>query len=170
MPQTFYGARLFESPKNEVNAEYPALGANSEAFTQYDIVSVSGAVGSNTLGVAAATSVVVGVAFKTVTMTSTNTTVAKVFPGVLVVDEFNKFFMSTNSDLTNTLTDYGKFYKLAGATGAQLVDVTGGVQTTTNRVVQIIEVDPYNVGGTGAGSGLRQVVVRFVKTAVANPR
>lgn len=170
MASTLYGARLFESPKDETNAEYPALGANSEAFTQYDIVSVSGQATNKTLGVAQATSTVVGIAFKTQTMTSTNVTVAKVVPGVLVVDEFNKFLMYTNSDLTSTLVDYAKFYKITGATGAQLVDTNSGVQTTTSRVVQIIEVDPYNVGGTGAGSGLRQVVVRFVKTEVANPR
>lgn len=170
MAQTLYGARLFQSPKNEVNANYVAYGANSEVFADYDIVSISGAVGSETLGVAAATSVVVGVIIKGATMTSTNTTVAKVVPGYITAEEGNLFLMGTNSDLTNTLTDYGKYYKLTGATGAQQVDVASGVQTTTNRVVQIVIVDPLKEGGSGAGSGLRQVIVRFVKTPLTNPR
>lgn len=169
MAQTLYGARLFTADKNEINAEYPAIGANSEVFTQYDVVGVGGGILNKTLGVALATSTIVGVVQKTVTMTSTNQTVAKVTPGVLVVDEFSKFLMTTNSDLVSTLVDYGKYYKLTGLTGAQMVDVTSGVQTTTSRIVQIIKVDPFNAGGSGAGSGLRQVVVRFVKTALANP-
>lgn len=170
MARTIYGAELFQSPKNEVNANYVALGKNSEVFANYDIVSISGATGAETLGVAAATSVVVGVIVKGATMTSTNQTVAKVVPGYITAEEGNLFLMGTNSDLTDTLTDYGKYYKLSGATGAQVVDVSSGVQTTTNRVVQVIKVDPFNEGGTGSGSGLRQVIIRFVKTPVLNPR
>ncbi len=63
-----------------------------------------------------------------------------------------------------TGTDVGTYYKLtANTTGTVQVDVANGAQTTTSRVVMIKSVDPQGIGGTGAGSGLRQCVVVFVK-------
>jgi hypothetical protein len=71
--------------------------------------------------------------------------------------------MGTNSDLTDNATNYGTFYSVTGSTGAQLVDTNGGVKTTTSRQVMIVKVDPRGVGGSGSGSGLREVLVKFVR-------
>lgn len=77
--------------------------------------------------------------------------------------------MGTNSDLTNNATDAGKYFSVAGATGAQQVDVTKGtISSGPNRTVMILEVDPFGIGGTGSGSGLRQVLVRYLSTAYSN--
>ena len=100
-------------------------------------------------------------------MASDNETVAKVTPGYIPA-EGTVFLMGSNGDFTGNATDAGAYYKLAGATGAVQVDQSSGVQTTTSRIVEIVKVDPRGIGGTGAGSGLREVLVRFVKTPVLN--
>lgn len=158
-----FGAQVYQELGNPSNARYDIIGNNSEVFTANDIVSTSG----NDLIVAGATDVIFGVTLKTATMTSDNETVAKVCPSV-VPAENTVFLMGTNSDLTGNATDDGNYYKLTGTTGAQQVDVASGVTTTTSRIVEIVKVDPRNIGGTGAGSGLREVLVRFVKTPVLN--
>ena len=71
--------------------------------------------------------------------------------------------MGTNSDLTDDATDYGTYYRLTGATGAVKVDVSTGVVTNNERQVMIVKVDPRGIGGTGASSGLRECLVKFVK-------
>src|SRR3990167_7587247 len=53
-------------------------------------------------------------------------------------------------------------------TGAQQVKVSAGVSTTTLRTVEIVKVDPYDEGGTGAGSGLRKCLVHILKTPYTN--
>lgn len=158
------GASPLEMDGNPLNYHSDAIGNNSEVFASGDIVSISGAASSKTLGVAAAVSSIVGVVAKTATMTSTNKTVAKVQPLYVPASPETLFLMGSNADFTSTLADAGTYYKLTGATGAQQVDQSSGVQTTTSRIVEIVEVDPFNDGGTGSGSGLRKVVVRFVKT------
>lgn len=147
----------------EVDARYDIIGNNSEVFTAGDVVTTSG----GDLVVASATSVVFGAVIKTATMTSDNETVAKVCPAV-IPPENTVFLMGTNADLSGNDTDVGTYYKLTGATGAQQVDVTSGVTTTTSRIVEIVKVDPRNIGGTGSGSGLRECLVRFVKTPILN--
>lgn len=159
MATTIYGASIQKSPTNEVNFASQVIGKNSEVFTLGDILTVDA---SNGLKVAGATDPVVGVAQKTVTMASNNETVAKVTPSYIPVDQSYEFLMGTNSDLS-ALTSVGAYYKLTGTTGAQQVDVTSGVQTTTNRVVVCTAVDPKKLGGTGSGSGLRQGLFKFVK-------
>jgi hypothetical protein len=159
---TLYGARLWQSDGGEPELRYDALGKNSEVFAQNDIVGLS----SGELLVA--TSAVVGVVVKTETMSATNTTVAKVYPAFIPVYDDQLWLMSTDADLTNNHTDGGTYYTITGATGAQLVSVDGGVATTTNRTVEIVKVDPYNEGGTGAGSGLRKCLVRILKTPYTN--
>lgn len=158
-----YGAVVYQELGNASNARYDIIGNNSEVFTANDIVTTSG----GDLVVASATSVVFGVTLKTQTMASDNETVAKVYPPV-VPAENTVFLMGTNSDLTGNDTDVGTYYKITGTTGAQQVDVASGVTTTTSRIVEIVKVDPRNIGGTGAGSGLRECLVRFVKTPVLN--
>lgn len=157
---TINGASVFQESNMESNTRYDVLGKNSEVIAAGDPLTVA----SGVIKVAGTTDSITGVATKTQTMTSTNQTVALVYPGfVPALDQI--FLMGTNADLTGNATDHGTYYKLTAATsGAVQVDVTSGVQTTTARVVEIVKVDPNGVGGTGSGSGLRQALVRFVKT------
>jgi hypothetical protein len=76
--------------------------------------------------------------------------------------------MGCNSDLTDNHTDAGTYYNITGGTGAQQIDVSGGVTTTTSRAVEIVKVDPYDEGGSGSGSGLRKALVRILKTPYSN--
>jgi hypothetical protein len=110
----------------------------------------------------------VGVVVKTQTMTSTNTTVAKVYPSFIPIYDDQLWLMGTDSDLTGDSTNGGTYYGLTGATGAQQVYVSNGVSTTTLRAVEIVKVDPFNKGGSGAGSGLRECLVRILKTPYTN--
>lgn len=165
MAQILYGAQIYNSGNFETDLRYDAFGKNSEVITFGDPLTIA----SGVLAVAGTTNTVVGIAAKTQTMTSTNQTVAKVVPGYIPVTGETLFLMGTNADLTGNGTDGGTYYKLStGTTALVQVDVTSGVQTTSSRVVEIVEVDPFGIGGTGSGSGLRQVVVRFVKTPYSN--
>lgn len=160
MAQTLYGARVYKSPTKEQNYSYGIIGKNSEAFTQGDPVTIDA---SNGLKVAGTTDTIIGIAAKTVTMTSDNQTVAKVCPAFIPIDQDTSFLMGTNSDLT-VLTSPGVFYKLTAATtGTVQVDVSSGAQTTSNRVIVCTQVDPKGLGGTGSGSGLRQGLFKFLK-------
>ncbi len=163
MAQTLYGAQPWNPNDEELDINYDVIGQNSQAFTLYDPVKYA----SGVLDVAGTTDAVLGIAMKTETMSSDNQTVAKVTPGYIPVTEDISFLMGTNADLTGNATDPGTYYKLTtGTSGAVQVDVTSGVQTTTNRVVMIKQVDPQGLGGTGAGSGLRQCLVIFVKKPI----
>lgn len=160
MAQTIYGAQPGQNPYNEVNLSYDVIGKNSEQFTYGDIVTVDA---SNGAKVAGATDSVYGVyAGNGVTMAANNQTVGKVTPPLIPYDTDTEFLMGTNSDLS-ALTSPSSYYKITGTTGVQQVDVASGVQTTTNRVVMCTKVDPNGVGGTGAGSGLRQGLFKFVR-------
>jgi hypothetical protein len=162
MGATLYGARLWQSDGGEPELRYDNVGKDSEVFAQNDVVGLS----SGQLLVQ--TSAVVGVVVKTETMASGNTTVAKIKPGSIPVYDDQLWLMGTNSDLTGNSTDGGTYYPITGATGAQQVNVSDGVTTTTNRNIEIVKVDPYNEGGTGAGSGLRKCLVRILKTPYTN--
>lgn len=159
-----YGAEVFQEGANPSNLRYDIIGNNSEVFTRNDIVTTSG----GDLVVASATSVIFGVVAKTQTLTSDNETVAKVRPGFVDPQADTIFLMGANGDFSGNDTDVGTYYKITGATGAQQVDQASGVQTTTSRIVEIVKVDPRGIGGTGSGSGLREVLVRFVKTPFLN--
>jgi hypothetical protein len=159
---TLYGARLWQGDGGDPELRYDVVGKDSEVFASNDIVGLS----SGQLLVT--TAAVVGVIAKTATMTSTNTTVAKVYPAFIPIYDDQLWLMSTDSDLTGNSTNAGTYYMITGGTGAQLVKVSAGVSTTTNRTVEIVKVDPYNEGGSGAGSGLRKVLVRILKTPYTN--
>lgn len=160
MARVIYGAEVFAAGRNGINFNYDIIGKNSEVMTVGDPLKYA----SGVLAVAGTTDSIAGIAVKTATMASDNQTVAKVAPGYIPTEEDTQFLMGTNSDLTGNATDVGTYYKLTtGTSGAVQVDVTSGVQTTTARVVMIKQVDPFNEGGTGAGSGLRQCVVVFVR-------
>lgn len=165
MAQTLYGAQITTSPNNPTNTDGGrVIGDNSEVFTANDVVTIE--VGSGTLAVALDVSAVYGIVLRTQTMASDNETVAKVKPLCFPVDQNYEVLMGTNADLS-PLTSVGQFYKLTGTTGIQQVDVTGGAMTGVARVVVCTGVDPSGFGGTGAGSGLRQGLFKFVR--VTNP-
>lgn len=162
MATTIYGAIPWEFKTKDANYNTDLIGKNSEAFTSNDPITNA----SGLLTVAGTTNTVIGVVAKTATMTSTNagTSGARVAPLYTPTDETTQFLMGTNADLTGNATDGGTYYKLtANTTNTVQVDVTNGVQTTTARVVMIKKVDPFNEGGTGAGSGLRKCIVVFVR-------
>lgn len=154
---TLYGATLAKSPTKENNYGYEVIGANSAVFTENDIVTAVAGAG---LEVAAPSTPVIGVVARTETMASNNATVAKITPAYIPIDQDYDFLMGTNADL-NPL-NVGSYYNITGTTGAQQVDVAGGITTGSNAIVKLTKVDPNQLGGTGAGSGLRQGYFRFI--------
>jgi hypothetical protein len=163
------GAVVYQEARNESDYRYDILGKNSEVFTGPDASHFGGDLVQVSSGVLkVGTSAVVGVIAKTATMSSTNQTAAKVYPAFIPVAPDTIFLMGTNADLTGNATDGGTYYGVTGATGNQQVDVTTGVRTGSARTVEIVKVDPFNIGGTGSGSGLRQVLVRIVNTPYSN--
>ncbi len=158
---TIFGATVFQEGGNSSNTRYDTLGKDSEVFAPGDVVGIS----SGVLLVATGTSVLVGVATKTATMGGTNDTV---YPPYIPIKDDTIFLMGTNADLTDNETNGGTYYHLSGATGAVTVDVTAGVATTTGRQVEIVKVDPLGIGGSGSGSGLRNVLVRLINTPYSN--
>ena len=164
MAITIYGASVYQEKGNPSNYRYDVLGDNSEVFTSGDVVTLEAA---GTMAVGGAATTVLGVVPKTQTMASDNETVAKVHPAYTPADD-TIFLMGTNSDLSAAPGSEGLYYGLTGTTGIQQVDVTSGVTSGASRIVEIVKVDPLNLGGTGAGSGLRTCLVRFVKTPYTN--
>lgn len=165
MAATLSGASVAQENRNESDIRYDMLGKNSEVFNVGDLVTVASGV------LLVGTSPCVGVAVKKQTMGPTNQTsgvLTQVYPGYIPVDNNTIFLMNTNSDLTGNATNGGTYYSVTGTTGAQKVDVTRGVVTGAARCVEIVKVDPYGYGGTGAGSGLRYVLVRIVNTPYTN--
>lgn len=156
------GASVAQENRSESDVRYDTIGKNSEVFTVGDLVGLSSGV------LLVQTTSVIGVIVKTVTMASTNQTVAKVTPGYTPIDNNTILLMGTDSDLTGNATDGGTYYMVTGATNAQKVKVSAGVTATTLRTVEIVKVDPFNEGGTGAGSGVRKCLVRVVKTPYTN--
>jgi hypothetical protein len=152
-----YGAQIYQTPSNPSNIRYDVIGKTSEVIAVGDLLTMSSGV---LKVVAAATDAVAGVAAQKITAAQNDAT--KYVP-YIPADENYVFFMGTNSDLTDNATNYGTFYSVTGSTGAQLVDTNGGVKTTTSRQVMIVKVDPRGVGGSGSGSGLREVLVKFVR-------
>jgi hypothetical protein len=94
-------------------------------------------------------------------MASNNTTVGLVTPAFIPLDQSYEFLMGTNADLAEI--NVGTYYNITGTTGAQQVDVAGGATTGTSAIVVLTAVDPNQLGGTGAGSGLRQGVFKFIR-------
>lgn len=155
-----YGAKIFQTLGNSHNFSYDAIGKNSEVITLGDPLTISSGV---VKVVSAVTDPIIGIANKTATMASNNQTVAMVTPGYDEIVGSDLYLMGTTSDMTGNATNGGTYYGLTGATGAVQVD-SSSATTGVSRQVEIVQVDPFNIGGTGAGSGLRQVLVRFVKT------
>lgn len=158
---TIYGASVFMSPVLESNFDRSPIGKNSEAIALGDLLTIA----SGLLKVATATDQIVGIAAKTQTLASDNQTSAKIAPSYIPAENAT-FLMGSNGDFTGNATDAGTYYKITGTTGAMLVDQASGATATTSRVVEIVKVDPLNIGGSGSGSGLRNVLVRFVKTPI----
>ena len=159
---TLYGAQLYQEGGNSSNIRYDVLGKDSEVFAVGDVLGlVSGVLLVNT----GTTAVIYGVATKAATMPATND--ATYVPYIPVTDT-SIFLMGTNSALTDNETHAGTYYGLTGATGVMQVNVSGGATTTTSRQVEIVKVDPRGIGGSGAGSGLYECLVRLIKTPYSN--
>lgn len=160
-----YGGSLAASPTNESNIQYDVIGKNSAVFSVGDPITVA----SNNALVAGNSDTIIGFAVKAQTMASTNVGGANVAPGYLPIQTNAIYLMGTNTDLTSTAANFGAYCALtANTTNTVQVDGSNLAQTGANRVVSIVAVDPFNEGGTGAGSGLRTVLVRVVKTPYTN--
>lgn len=155
-----YGASVYTPNMLETDYRSDIIGKNSEVIAAGDLLTVQ----SGVLSVATATQTIVGVAAKTQTMAADNQTNAKIQPAYIPASLNTLFLMGTNADMTGNATDPGTYYKITGTTGVMQMDSTSGVQTTTSRILEVVEVDPRQIGGSGSGSGLREVTVRLIKT------
>jgi hypothetical protein len=166
MASTLYGAVQVQNSTKDSNLRYDIVGKNSELFHSGELVTET----SGVLLVAATTDPVYGVVVKTQAMASDNQTVAQVKPGYIPANE-GIFLMGADADLS-VVASNGLYFPVTGATATQQISVAtlGGTTGATgvSRVLQIVKVDPFNEGGTGAGSGLRQAFVRIVKTPYTN--
>lgn len=163
MATPLYGFALYESPTNPANEYYPQIGKNSEAFTLGDPVVNDATHGAKVMS--GATLAVLGIAAKTVTMASTNETVALVKVPLIPVDQDYTFLAGTNADMA-TLTTVGLAFQIANSvTGQALVDISSGDKSATSAAVVVcLGVDPRQLGGTGIGSGAREGLFKFIKT------
>lgn len=160
-----FGASVANSPQNEVDINYDVIGKNSAAFTLGDPLTIASGVAL----VAGNSDTVIGVAVKTQTMAANNVGTTNVTPGYIAIDTNLLYLMGTNTDLTSTAANFGNYCNLtANTSGTVQVDGSNVARTTVDRVVAIDQVDPFNEGGSGSGSGLRTVLVRFVKTPYTN--
>lgn len=153
-----YGAVEQKSPTKETNYSYGTRGKNSEVFTENDVITA----GVNGMFVAGAGDAVLGVIAKTQTMAGSNETVEKVEPAFTPIDQDYEFLMGTNADL-DPLADVNAYFDITGTTGIQQVNVSAGHMLPPYGIVMCTKVDPNQVGGSGAGSGLRQGLFKFVK-------
>jgi len=151
--------KLLRMPGYNDNFAGNVLGKNSEVLTDGDLVTTVGALG---LKVAAPGEAIIGVMQGTYTMTATNVTVKKEEVIFRPIDQDYEFEADTNADL-DPLLSVGSAYNIIGLTGAQMVDVLGGVTTGANAIVSCVQVDPAGLGGTGVGSGLRVGVFKIIK-------
>jgi len=150
-----YGAQLYRSNKNETDINYDVIGETSSVVAVGDLLTATDSNVINVIG--STTDYVLGVAAGAVTAAQNDGT--KRVP-YIPADLDTVWLMGTNSALTDDTTDYGTFYAITGGTGAQQVNVSGNVTTTTSRQVMIVKVDPNKVGGT---DGLKQCLVKFVR-------
>jgi len=165
MANPLYGFSLYKSPTFSANEEYPVIGANSIAFTAGDPVIVSG--GFAITQIVVGSQPLLGIAAKTVTMSSTNQTVAKVTVPIIPIDQAYTFLAGADGELSAT-TGPGAFFAISvdGPTG-QYVGVVAATAVafagaTTSCV--LLAVDPQGLGTTGVGGGSRQGLFRFTKS------
>lgn len=168
MAQVIYGFQLYRTPQNGTNEYYVGPGANSQVFTYGDPVYATSTVGLLVETVSSQTCI--GISAKTVTMASTNTTVAKVKVPLIPIDESYIFLAGTTSDLTQSAVGALMALDYSGATGLIQVNPTqisvGQIVSPAGQYATLVEClafDPYGSGDTGAGSGARQGLFKFVK-------
>ena len=160
------GASLYQTLGNASNIRYDIIGKTSEVIAVGDPLTISSGV---LKVVSVATDPIVGVAAAASTAAQNDGTR---YVAYVPTDDTQVWLMGCVADLTDNKTNGGTIYSLcsastgslSAATGAVQVDVTAGVKTTTSMQVEIIKVDPRGVGGSGANSGLREVLVKFVRT------
>lgn len=169
MANPLYGFSLYKSPANPVNEEYPVVGANSIAFTVGDPVLVSSTF-ANIPGSGNTTTSLIGIAAKTVTMSSTNQTVALVKVPIIPADQDYTFLAGANGELSLT-TSAGAFFNLVvtgSITGQYLIDAATAGTNPNNALVVCVGVDPQNLGTTGVGGGSRMGLFKFIKNVGRN--
>lgn len=154
-----FGFSVYQEGNAASSIRYDTNGATSTTIAVGDVLGIS----SGKLVLATGTTVNVGLAAKV----QTSSTTSAVLPYIPITDT-TIFLAGTNADLTDNKTDGGTYYHISGTTGVQVVDVTAGVATTTGRQIEIVKVDPNGVGGSGSGSGLRQVLCRIINTPYSN--
>ena len=160
-----YGASVWQEKANPSNYRYDTLVKDSEVIAVGDPLTLS----SGVLSVTTGTTTIIGVSGRALTAAQVGATNDTVYCPYVPVSDDTIFLMGTDSDLTDNETDGGTYYTLtATGTGLIQVAVAHGVATTTSRVVEIVKVDPRGIGGSGSGSGLREVLVRFIKTPYTN--
>ena len=160
------GASLYQTLGNASNIRYDIIGKTSEVIAVGDPLTISSGV---LKVVSATTDPIVGVAAAASTAAQNDGTR---YVAYVPTDDTCIWLMGCVADLTDNKTNGGTIYSLcsastgslSSATGAVQVDVTAGVKTTTSMQVEIIKVDPRGIGGSGANSGLREVLVKFVRT------
>jgi hypothetical protein len=163
------GAQLWQTQGNASNLRYDILGKDSEVVAVGDPLTISSGV---LKVVSAATDPIVGVAAKAITAAQMGADNDTVYVPYIPVDDTTVWLMGTIADCTDNETNGGVYYKLCTSatatytapTGALVVDITAGAQTTTGIQVMVLKVDPRGIGGSGANSGLREVLVKFMRT------
>jgi hypothetical protein len=138
-----YGAKYSQAHQGLAEPLDHRLGANSEAFVVNDLVTYA----SGFLEVVDGTGDrPVGISKKTVTMSASNQTVAKVQVPFIPLTPADLFEMDFDS--VGTEASVGMFFQLSGASGAQVVTV-GSASATVGQLL-CHKVDPR-----GEGSMLR---------------
>lgn len=173
-----YGFGIYKSPDNAVDVEAIVIGANNAIFTQGDpVVILNGfatTAGSNLaiLPGPGVSTPILGIAAKTVTMSSTNQTVAQVRVPVITPDMQYTFLAGADGELSLT-THPGLFFSIS--TNATISGQFFGVAATsatalfaTSTPCLCVAVDPLMEGTTGLGGGSRKGLFRFVRS-VNNP-
>jgi len=166
MANPLYQFSLYKSPTNGVSEEYAIVGGNSLQFTVGDPIIMSGGFAA-TYGSVATTQPVLGIAAKTVLMSSTNQTVALVKVPYFPIDQAYWFLGGSDGELSLT-TSAGNFFQLngTGPSGQYVGVIAASVSSlaTASTPALCLGVDPMALGTTGVGGGSRQGLFRFVKT------
>jgi co-chaperonin GroES (HSP10) len=160
------GASLYQTLGNASNIRYDIIGKTSEVIAVGDPLTISSGV---LKVVSVATDPIVGVAAAASTAAQNDGTR---YVAYVPTDDTQVWLMGTIADCTDNKTNGGIIYKLCTSatntytapTGNVVVDITAGAQTTTAMQVMVLKVDPRGIGGSGANSGLREVLVKFVRT------
>jgi hypothetical protein len=137
-----YGANYLRLSYDEAPLRY-VVGTDSEVFKKGEILAMTSGYGTINTGALD----VLGICDADKTMTSTNTTVAKVEIPFYPATTDMSFEMDFSS--AETVAYQGYLYTLTGAVGAQVVDPA--TRSATVGIVELIKLDPRREGSTTRG-------------------